>query len=387
MRKLTNLFILLAIAMCINAQDVIVKKDGSTILSKVLEVNKTDIKYKKYSNQNGPIYTVDKSEIMAINYENGDKDDFSAYVIENKKSDMETKGYYKSSPSINNESIIASYNINHSSLLINKGKKSKGCFVILGVGDNSILSDDNVEIELSHYDYSALGFENIFKYRRCQECDFEIIIKNKTDRTIYVDLGNTFRILNDKSYVPFYNGEQTTISSGGSSGVSLNLGSIASIAGLGGAIETVAGGVSVGGSSNRGFSQTFSKQRILSVPPKSSASLGKCSWKHPNGRGNIRMSSAESLSLSNMSLVKKYLKAGESYIYDYSISPFYRKYLLTYSTLMDFSNYTTLNVDLYLREIIATDKSFSHRTEKLERTFIEEIGAWNSKTICTYCLF
>lgn len=29
------------------SQDVIVKKDGSTILSKVLEVNTTDIKYKK----------------------------------------------------------------------------------------------------------------------------------------------------------------------------------------------------------------------------------------------------------------------------------------------------------------------------------------------------
>ena len=59
------------------AQDVIVKKDGSTILSNVLEINETNIRYKRFSNQGGPIYTINKSEIMSINYENGEKDDFS----------------------------------------------------------------------------------------------------------------------------------------------------------------------------------------------------------------------------------------------------------------------------------------------------------------------
>ena len=36
------------------AQDVVVKRDGSTIIAKVLEVNQDNIKYKKFSNQNGP---------------------------------------------------------------------------------------------------------------------------------------------------------------------------------------------------------------------------------------------------------------------------------------------------------------------------------------------
>ena len=52
------------------AQDVIVKKDGSTVMSKVLEVNQDDIKYKKYSNLDGPTYTIYKKEIASINYEN-----------------------------------------------------------------------------------------------------------------------------------------------------------------------------------------------------------------------------------------------------------------------------------------------------------------------------
>ena len=51
-----KVFVLLSfVSLNVSAQDVIVKKDGSTILSRVLEVNQNDIKYKKYSNQNGPM--------------------------------------------------------------------------------------------------------------------------------------------------------------------------------------------------------------------------------------------------------------------------------------------------------------------------------------------
>lgn len=69
--------VILAVAQMAAAQDVIVKRDGSTIISKVLEVNTGDIKYKKFSNQGGPTYTIDKAEVMAINYENGEKDVFN----------------------------------------------------------------------------------------------------------------------------------------------------------------------------------------------------------------------------------------------------------------------------------------------------------------------
>ena len=45
-------------ALNVAAQDVVVKKDGSTILAKVLEVNQDNIRYKKYSNRKGPTYTI-----------------------------------------------------------------------------------------------------------------------------------------------------------------------------------------------------------------------------------------------------------------------------------------------------------------------------------------
>lgn len=59
------------------AQDVLTKKNGEDILAKVLEVTTTEIKYKKSDNPNGPTFTILKSEVLLIRYENGTKDVFN----------------------------------------------------------------------------------------------------------------------------------------------------------------------------------------------------------------------------------------------------------------------------------------------------------------------
>ena len=74
--KKSILFLMIVVAAPCVAQDVIVNKDGSTILSKIIEVNSSDIKYKKFSNLDGPTYTINKSDVVSVNYENGDRDDF-----------------------------------------------------------------------------------------------------------------------------------------------------------------------------------------------------------------------------------------------------------------------------------------------------------------------
>ena len=77
MKKSLLLLFLFLCPVLASAQDVIVKKDGSTIISKVLEITSTEVKYKKFSNLEGPTYTLLKSEIQGINYENGEKDTFT----------------------------------------------------------------------------------------------------------------------------------------------------------------------------------------------------------------------------------------------------------------------------------------------------------------------
>ena len=59
------------------SQDIITTKTGEDILAKILEITKTEIKYKKSDNQDGPLYTMLKSDILMIRYENGSKEIFN----------------------------------------------------------------------------------------------------------------------------------------------------------------------------------------------------------------------------------------------------------------------------------------------------------------------
>lgn len=74
--KLFLVVSLICVTYITQAQDVIVKKDNSTILSKVIEINGSEIKYKKWSNLDGPNYSINCSEIKCINYQNGEIDRF-----------------------------------------------------------------------------------------------------------------------------------------------------------------------------------------------------------------------------------------------------------------------------------------------------------------------
>lgn len=74
-RFLFSLVALVVTNVCF-AQDIIVQKYGSTIQAKVLKVSQSEVEYKKFSNQNGPTYTISTRDLQCINYENGTKDTF-----------------------------------------------------------------------------------------------------------------------------------------------------------------------------------------------------------------------------------------------------------------------------------------------------------------------
>ena len=76
MKKTILFIILFFVTGMVMAQDVIVKKDGSTILSKVEKVGVAEIEYKKWSNQDGPLYTISRTEVLSINYQSGEVDMF-----------------------------------------------------------------------------------------------------------------------------------------------------------------------------------------------------------------------------------------------------------------------------------------------------------------------
>jgi len=58
------------------AQDEIVLSNGNSIAAKVTEVGSDFIKYYKWDNQNGPVYSIKKTEVFMIKYQGGSKDVF-----------------------------------------------------------------------------------------------------------------------------------------------------------------------------------------------------------------------------------------------------------------------------------------------------------------------
>jgi hypothetical protein len=75
MRILTGIFILL-FAKTIFAQDTIRFRNGEIRAAKVSEVSQDEVKYHRYDNLSGPLYTNNKSEILTVKYFNGHVDTF-----------------------------------------------------------------------------------------------------------------------------------------------------------------------------------------------------------------------------------------------------------------------------------------------------------------------
>jgi hypothetical protein len=78
MKKSLFIFLFTVIVSVVNAQDVITLKNGSDIRAKVTEIGTNEVKYKQFSNLSGPAYTIRKSDIFRIKYENGEVDIFDS---------------------------------------------------------------------------------------------------------------------------------------------------------------------------------------------------------------------------------------------------------------------------------------------------------------------
>jgi len=89
MKKLLLTIILLISVFGLFAQDSIVKINDEIISAKVLEIGTDNVKYKKFSNIDGPLYTISKDEIREIIFENGDKESFSNSLSKTKDSQID----------------------------------------------------------------------------------------------------------------------------------------------------------------------------------------------------------------------------------------------------------------------------------------------------------
>lgn len=328
------------------AQDVIVKKDGSTIISKVLEINQTDVKYKNYSNQNGPVYIIKKSELLAINYENGTKDCFD--VDESKSAPSSSKNAQSIvdvTPVKDNNRLITEYNA-----LVKPAKAKLGGYTTAytykyGVTANSILSSEDLEISI------VLNGDGSW-----YNAPYVINIRNKTNGIIYLDLANCFKSYPDGKYVCYYDSKQTSISEGSSVMGALGLGAISNAIGIDGAIGTIANGISVGKSVGKTSSMTYSQNRFLTIPPHGCANLssykGAGTGKHFHVISNSELFNIDS---KYVWISKKGIRKNESIEYSEEESPYKQQYVILYSKDSNFSQISRVGFGVYVQQVLGVD--------------------------------
>lgn len=80
MMKKTILLLLAALCGVLTAasQDLIIKNDATKVEAKVTEITPEAVRYKRYSNPDGPTYVLPVSDISHIQYANGEKEYFKA---------------------------------------------------------------------------------------------------------------------------------------------------------------------------------------------------------------------------------------------------------------------------------------------------------------------
>ena len=338
------------------AQDVIVKRDGSSIISKVLEVNKSDVKYKKFSNQNGPTYTIDIIDILAINYENGEKDDFNTQAP-SVASPVQTP----SKTIISADANIAQQNVTYIESLNQhivrfqetpKDKQAKMLYCTLGVKGNSQLLNDEVKILLKTGDrYSSIEKKTEFgQHGYSVNAEMQVTIQNTSNRTLYIDLGNSFFKRNGEAS-PYYIPSSTSSTTSNGNGASVNLGAVTGALGVGGAVGTLANGVNVGGGSTQGTTNTVYAQRIIAIPPMSTKKLEPqqffptgCRLWQINGENYYKFSRA-------VTYPKQKMNWGDTLNFTENESPLTFGIYITYSEDESCQTTKSLQGEMFLREI------------------------------------
>ena len=355
-------------AVCASAQDMIVKKDGTVIQAKVMKVGTSEVDYKKWSNQNGPQYSIAVADILAINYQNGEKETFdnvSAQPEASKPAAQPTGMTQVTVETLSaeakaaNDATIEKYNQIYDTDVneVKKNGNAKEAFMRLGVTEGSVLENEDIAISIATGYMTYAGVDPNWPYL-CN-VGIKFMIQNKTNNTLYLDLGNTFYVSMGQSFA-YYVPTSTTTTKSSSSGVGINAGAIAGAMGLGGVAGKLAGGINFGGGSTSGTAVTTFSQRVVAIAPGSTYNLAPqfifCNEPRSISPGFF-------CDIKGLGEGTHYCKAVFSdenggrmlnydlYSYSEQSSPLQLSFVTSYSKNEDFASSSSLRCGLYLMEM------------------------------------
>ncbi len=381
MKRFYFLFIAIAASVSATAQDIIVMKNGDIVQSKVQEITPTEIKYKKFSNLNGPLYTIEKATVLSINYENGEKELMTssdeAAIKDAAAEKGETSGLIEKVASPNNAELIQKYHPEIDFVLKPSNTDANYAYTVMAVTKSSILSNEDVEISIVPMLLRADDY-----WPRRELCHY-IKIENKTDKVIYVDKANSFKIANDGISKPYYDSKQISVTRGNGSGVGINLGGVAGALGFGGTAGALASALNVGKSSGSSVTEVHSTQQILTISPHSSAYLSEYEYVMIKKMESKVISDGERW-FADANLKRGVVKIGECVTYGEEESPYHNEYFITYSSSPDFSTYSTINFGVYSKYLVGTKNrvQFGRSEEKAVKNYQKYISNyWINKGI------
>lgn len=374
--------LVIIIFMCVvraYSQDIIILRNGDEIMAKIAKVSNVEIEYKKWKNQDGPIYTINKDDVFLIKYSNGEKDIFTNDTQQQsptQQTNVSTPTFVKKSPAENNKQLIDRYKTPVHFAKTAENKDAHYFFPIMTMSDSSLVSTSDLELKIIP---TLVWDENVYGNYFLR---YSIELQNKTDKIVYIDLANSFRVFCDGTSESYFNTEETTVNHGSSSGAGFNLGGLTNAIGIGGIVGTLAGATTVGGSNQHSVSTTYTNQRFLAIPPHSKKDLTEFKQVHIKKKEYKTISDLEIYAF-NLNSLRGVLKKNGYISYTEDESPYTAKYIITYSTNQDFHEYSVLDAKLYARYVYGAywdtycdtkQKKAIKRVQKYISNFWEDSG-------------
>ena len=271
MKKISLFLTFLFSVLLLSAQDIIVKNSGETIKAYNLEASGTSVFFQLSAEPDAPLQKLPKTEILVVRKADGTKLDFDApapqpaaqqqqtATAQNKPVKL-TLDMLSEEERTENERLIKQYNEPVKFEVKKEGKEADTLFGCFCPKQSSLLSNKDLSISLvsGYLTQATRNHPSEFKAINFHGATMVINITNKTDQTIYVDLGNTMLVAQGRS-VPFYVPQTTTTSNTSLGGGSVNLGALTG--------SGLLGGFSIGGSSASSTVNTIFSQRVVAIAP------------------------------------------------------------------------------------------------------------------------
>jgi len=213
-------------------------------------------------------------------------------------------------PDKNNQKVIRRYNRCHyrltsAQVLLSHSGKSKDFTAIFGVKTNSLMSNDDVEINfLKKWVDDPI-------YNDKENRVYFVEIKNKTSDTIFIDRSRCFRMDSDGSRYCYYDSLKRQ--------------------------------------------DMNSTKKMIVIPPHDKRNLTDYRWvKHADGNYVEIVEYPEEFlwNLNAAGMYEGYVCYDDVKTFTEENSPYYRTFLIAYSKEPDFATYSLATINFYIREII-----------------------------------